>query len=153
MLSLVFQALSRLSRSPRPLLVAAAAGCAPGLWGCGKDAATEVEPPPAPIMDPAPPVLDAGTDVDGVIKLYPDAPGMRFVLAQSDPNESEQLVIEEGTTAVAGREGPLSFWSIDTYDFEYTEGSTQGKTARLHIRGPGLEQLYDWQTQQGFLAD
>lgn len=92
-------------------------------------------------------------DSDGVVKLYPDAPGMHFVLAASDPNAMDQLEIEEDVPAVREQEGALSFWSIDTYDFEYTEGSTMGKTARLHIRESGAQQLYDWQTQRGFLAD
>jgi hypothetical protein len=139
-----------------PLLGALASMVVVGGTACGKDPVAEVESPAPPEpLAPAPltPAPNVGTDSDGVAKLYPDAPGMHFVLGASDPNTLAQLVIEEGLPAVAEQEGALSFWRIDTYEFEYTEGSTQGKTARLHIRDQGVEQLFDWQTQQGFLTD
>jgi hypothetical protein len=153
MVSLALKARAGRRRARHPRMVAAALWFMCGLAACGKDPAEEgVEPAPPTTPEPLQPTLDAGTDVDGVRKLYPDAPGMQFVLAGADPNQSDQLVIEEGVPAIAAQEGGLSFWSIDTYEFEYTEGSTMGKTARLHIRARGVEQLYDWQTQKGFLA-
>jgi hypothetical protein len=155
MLTPVFQPRAFAPSAHRRRLAALVLLALEGAVACGKDPGAEVEPPepPAPMAPTLPvPVPNAGTDVDGVAKLYPDATGMHFVLGGADPNTLAQLVIEEGVPAIAEQEGALSFWSIDTYEFEYTEGSTFGKTARLHIREQGTEQLFDWQTQHGFLA-
>jgi hypothetical protein len=153
MVSLALKARIRRGRASRPLLLAAAASwLISGIAACGKEPDAGGEPVAPARAAPLQPTLDAGTDVDGVIKLYPDAPGLRFTLAGADPNQNDQLVIEEGLPAIAAEEAGLSFWSIDTYEFEYTEGSRMGKTARLHIRARGVEQLFDWQTQKGFLA-
>lgn len=154
MLFLGFKARANVLRRRRPLLaMAAALWLGSGVAACGQGARVDGEPSsPAPPTPPEPPTLDAGMGPDGVIKLYPDAPGMQFVLAGADQDPSAELLIEQGVAAVPQQEGSLAYFSIDTYDFEYTEGSTPGKTARLHIRARGAEQLHDWQTQEGFLA-
>ncbi len=124
-------------------------------WGCGKEAEREVPPEPPVVESESPPapIPNAGVDTDGVVMLYPDAPGNRFVLGDADPNSMDQLSIEGGVRAVLGQEGAIRFWSVDTFDFEYSEGDVPGKTARLHIQKSGSAQQFDWRTQKGFLAD
>jgi hypothetical protein len=126
------------------------------LFGCGgggSSSAPESESRPPPVA-PAPPaaVPSAGMDEDRVVKLYPDAPGTAFRLGDADPNIDGGLTIEEGVRAIAGVDGNVAYWTVETYPFEYTEGAEMGKTARLHISSPGASQLYDWQTQSGFIA-
>jgi hypothetical protein len=129
--------------------------------GCARDSGPErgedepgVSPPRATGGEPGGPSAPAtfGIDADGVAKLYPDAKGTDFRLGQADPNDREGLTIEEGVHAARGSEAGVDFWSLPTYDFEYTEGGVAGKTARLHISSVGASQLYDWHTQRGFLA-
>ena len=133
------------------------------LWfvpGCSSDPATprpQPEPPAAAPVAPLAPPPTFGVDDDRVVKLFPDAPGPSamggaFRLGDGDPNVAEGLEIEEGTVASAGQEGSVRFWTVPTYEFDYTEGDEAGKTARLHIGAPGAEQRFDWETQSGFLA-
>lgn len=117
---------------------------APAPEPTGAEAPTSAEPPP-----PAAPELDD----DRVVKLYPDAPGMAFRLGDADPNDEAGLTIEEDMLAAPGQEGSIAFWSVPTYDFEYSEGSTLGRTARLHIGAAASEQRFDWRDQSGFLRD
>jgi hypothetical protein len=93
-----------------------------------------------------------GADADGVSKLSPDAAGPNFRLGGTDPNDREGLEIEEGARAVRGSEAGVEYWTLPTYDFEYSEDGRAGKTARLHISSVGASQVYDWHTQSGFLA-
>jgi hypothetical protein len=149
---------ARRCRTPATLLALACLGLT-GV-GCSRDSVSGGggEPPGNP--DPSPsdtgsaPGVPAtfGSDDDGVAKLYPDAAGTQFRLGDADPNSAAGLAIEEGVRAVRGTEGGIAFWNIPTYDFEYTEGGVAGKTARLHVSSAGARQLYDWQTQTGFLA-
>ncbi len=133
--------------------------------GCTSEPATEPRPepqalPPPPAVVPgaaAAPPPNSGMDEDRVVKLFPDAltpgaMGSAFRLGDSDLNAADGVEIEEGTVASAGEEGPLRFWTVPTYEFDYTEGDEAGKTARLHIGVPGARQQYDWETQRGFLA-
>jgi hypothetical protein len=124
------------------------------LAGCGSSSASvEPEPGPAPLPGlPQPPTPNAGMDEDRVVKLFPDAPGPAFRLGDADPNIDGRLTIEEETRAIPGVEGAVAYWTVDAYAFEYTEGAEMGKTARLHISSPGASQMYDWQTQSGFIA-
>jgi hypothetical protein len=110
--------------------------------------------PEGPLGSPEspPPVPNAGMDEDGVVKLFPDAAGRPFRLGDADPNLAEELTIEEEVRAIAGVEAGVAYWTVDTYSFEYTEGAEVGKTARLHISSPGASQMYDWQSQSGFIA-
>jgi hypothetical protein len=110
------------------------------------------EPPAVAPGTPAAPLPNSGVDGDGVVKLYPDAPGSAFLLADGDLNAVDGLEIEEGTLAIAGEDGAVRFWTVPTYEFEYTEGEEAGKTARLHVSAPGARQQFDWETQTGVLA-
>jgi hypothetical protein len=92
------------------------------------------------------------TDGDGVVKLYPDAPGLAFRLGQQNPNHAQRLSIEKGIRALPGRDGNLDYWSLTAYPLNYSSGG-QGKTARLHINASGRPQLYTWRTQRGYLSD
>jgi hypothetical protein len=129
--------------------------------GCSRDSSPgdgETEPGVAPpsglgggsSLPSAPATF--GVDGDGVSKLAPDARGTDFRLGEGDPNDMEGLAIEEGARALRGSEAGVEFWTLPTYDFEYSEGGQAGKTARLHISSAGATQLYDWHTQSGFLA-
>lgn len=109
------------------------------------------ESPESPTMLEPPPTAQ-GVDEDRVVKLYADAPGVTFRLGDADPNDDIGLSIEEGTHATLGQEGGISFWSVDTYDFEYSEGGVPGKTARFHISSAGATQRFDWHDQRGYLA-
>jgi hypothetical protein len=131
------------------LAVAAVPGC-----GGGEPASRETPELPSlpPVAPEAPPPTNAGMDEDRVVKLYPDAPGTAFRLGNTDPNLDPGLTIEEGLAAVAGAEGNVAYWTVDTYAFQYTEGSEMGKTARFHISSPAASQMFDWQTQSGFIA-
>jgi len=91
-------------------------------------------------------------DVDDVVKFYPDAPGAPFHLGDADLNADGRLVLEQEGSASAHDEGPLHFWTVAAYAFEYSEGGDAGKTARVHIQSEGASQRFDWQTQMGFLA-
>jgi hypothetical protein len=138
-----------------PVLGASCLAAASLLAACGggdSSARPPLESEPGPVISEPPPVPSAGLDVDGVVKLYPDAPGSSFRLGDIDPNLASGLTIEEGVRAIAGVEGGLAYWTVDTYPFEYTEGAEVGKTARLHISSPGASQMYDWQSQSGFIA-
>lgn len=143
--------------NPRGALLASALWLQPA---CTSPRATDVQPPaqarPEPSavtpLGPAAPLPSFGLDGDRVVKLYPDAPGSAFLLGDGDLNAVDGVEIEEGTLASAGEEGAVRFWTVPTYDFEYTEGDEAGKTARLHIGAPGARQQYDWETQAGFLA-
>jgi hypothetical protein len=124
------------------------------LSGCGSSSAS-AEPEPGPTPPPVlagPPTPNAGMDEDRVAKLFPDAPGPAFRLGDADPNIDGRLTIEEGARALPGVDGAVAYWTVDAYPFEYTEGAEMGKTARLHISSPGASQMYDWQTQSGFIA-
>jgi hypothetical protein len=107
---------------------------------------------PSPPSQPSPPDTGVGPDEDGVVKLYPDAPGTAYRLGASDLNADARVELEQEGSASAGREGPLSFWTISAYSFEYSEDGEEGKTARVHIGSEGARQRFDWQTQTGFLA-
>jgi hypothetical protein len=140
---------------------AAGAACAlafalSSLPGCGSsNASPEPEPEPGPAPSPVlpePPTPNAGVDEDRVVKLYPDAAGHAFRLGDADPNIDGGLTIEEGARALPGVDGAVAYWTVDAYPFEYTEDGEMGKTARLHISSPGASQMYDWQTQSGFIA-
>lgn len=133
------------------------------LWfvpGCTSDSAAEPPQPGPPAVPPVAPLAPPptfGVDEDGVVKLFPDAPGPNarggaFRLGDGDLNAVDGLEIEEGTVASAGQEGSVRFWTVPTYEFDYTEGDEAGKTARLHIGAPDAEQRFDWETQSGFLA-
>lgn len=128
----------------------------PSLWGCGSSSASTEPPPgsmPPPVTpEPEPPLPGIGMDEDRVIKLFPDAAGAAFRLGDADPNIDGGLTIEEGTRAIPGVDGAIAYWTVDAYAFEYTEGAELGKTARVHISSPGASQMYDWQTQSGFIA-
>jgi hypothetical protein len=106
-------------------------------------------PPPA---SPSPPDEGAALDEDEVVKLYPDAPGAPYHLGASDLNADARITLEQEGSASAGREGPLRFWTVSAYSFEYSEDGENGKTARVHISGERTGQRFDWQTQMGFLA-
>lgn len=135
------------------LALALAPGCAsPGAKEGRPLAPAEPQPPAvAPGASPAP-LPNSGLDGDRVVKLYPDVSGSAFLLGDGNLNAVDGVEIEEGTAASAGQEGPIRFWTVPTYEFEYTEGDVTGKTARLHISAPGARQQYDWETQGGFLA-
>jgi hypothetical protein len=137
----------------RSLRVAALAGLV-SVGACSRDDRPAAEPTgPEPPLSPAPaPPAALELDADGVVKLLPDAPGTAFRLGDADPNSQSGLAIEEGTLAAPGRDGPIAFWTVPTYDFEYSEGNTLGRTARLHI-GTGADQRFDWRDQSGFLAN
>jgi hypothetical protein len=91
-------------------------------------------------------------DQDGVVKLYPDAPGSAFRLGGENPNHVARLSIEKGIRAMPGQDGAVDYWSVSAYPLEYSSGG-QGKTARLHMRGTGATQKYTWRTQRGYLSD
>ena len=114
----------------------------------------EDEEGPTPGPEEMNPLVPApvGMDADRVAKLFPDGVGSEFRLGDTNPNADDGLSIEEGLVAVPGTEGGVRFWTVETYDFEYSEGGTEGKTARLHISSAGAQQRFDWQTQTGFLA-
>ena len=124
------------------------------LGACSRDegAPEPTGPGPATSPEPAPPAAPE-LDDDRVVKLYPDAAGAYFRLGDADPNSDVGLTIEEGMRAAPGQEGPIVFWSVPTYDFEYSEGNTLGKTARLHIGADADEQRFDWRDQRGFLGN
>lgn len=109
-------------------------------------------PAPGPSSPLPPPDTGVGPDEDGVVKLYPDAPGTAYRLGASDLNAEARIELEQDGSASAGREGALSFWTISAYSFEYSEDGEQGKTARVHIGSEGARQRFDWHTQTGFLA-
>jgi len=133
------------------LRVASFAGLA-SLGACSKDGDTGgPEPEPSMSPEPAPPAA-MGIDDDRVVKLFADAPGRAFRLGDADPNTEVGLTIEEGVQATPGREGPVEFWTVPTYDFEYSEGNATGKTTRLHIGSAGAQQRFDWRDQDGFLS-
>jgi hypothetical protein len=91
-------------------------------------------------------------DEDAVVKLYPDAPGAPYHLGAADLNADARIALEQEGSARAGSEGPLRFWTVSAYSFEYSEDGEAGKTARVHISGEGARQRFDWQSQMGFLA-
>ena len=91
-------------------------------------------------------------DGDGVVKLYPDAPGPAFRLAEENPNHADRLTIEKGASALPGRDGNVDYWSLATYPLNYSSGG-QGKTARLHVNVNGRPQVHTWRTQAGYLSD
>jgi hypothetical protein len=125
------------------------------LAGCGGGSANgprESEPRPPAESEPPAPAPSAAMDEDRIVKLYPDAPGSAFRLGNADPNIDGALTIEEGVRAIAGADGRVAYWTVDTYPFEYTEAAEMGKTARFHISSLGASQMYDWKTQSGFLA-
>jgi len=138
----------------RPLRVVALVGFV-ALGACSRDDRTAPEPTGSePPMSPEPaPPAPMDLDDDRVVKLYPDAPGTAFRLGDADPNSEVGLTIEEGMLAAPGQDGPIAFWTVPTYDFEYSEGNTLGRTARLHIASAGAEQRFDWRDQRGFLAN
>jgi hypothetical protein len=89
-------------------------------------------------------------DSDGVLMLYPSAPGAGFQLGNKDPNITTGLVIEKGTRATAGVDGVIAFWNLPSHALNYGNGGT-GWTSRLHILAGGGAQQYTWKTQQGYL--
>jgi hypothetical protein len=124
------------------------------LGGCSREDVTSPSPEPVsptPSTSPEPASAAMELDEDRIVKLYPDAPGTAFRLGDADLNGALGLTIEEGLQASRGQDGPIAFWTVPTYDFEYSEGNTTGKTARLHI-GPPAEQRFDWRNQHGFLS-
>lgn len=149
-------------------IFASVVATASGLLGCTSPASQsdrpgpEGMPPsttPPPTTPPSttppsttpPPLTPVGMDEDEVVKLYPDAPGTDFHLGGADLNADARLSLEQEGSATAREEGPLRFWTVSAYSFEYSEGGDPGKTARVHIGSEG-DQRFDWQTQQGFLA-
>jgi len=141
------RAVAVLARTQRAVVVV----LLPAFAACARNEGAPGGPPPPTSPEPAPPVA-LELDADRVVKLYPDAPGSAFRLGDADPNDDIGLTIEEGTGAAFGREGAVTFWNVPTYDFEYSESGSAGKTARLHISAAGASQRYDWRDQHGFLA-
>jgi hypothetical protein len=136
-----------------PSALAAALGCTSSSPpGEGAGAGGTTPPPTPPLVQPSPSDAPVGFDEDGVAKLYPDAPGTAYRLGASDLNADPRIELEQEGSASAGSEGPLRFWSVTAYSFEYSEDGEAGKTARVHIASEGARQRFDWHTQSGFLA-
>ncbi|HWO14086.1 MAG TPA: hypothetical protein VNN80_31495 [Polyangiaceae bacterium] len=132
------------------LLVASAAACSPEETP-EPSLPEPASPEPAPGAEPTPPT-PLELDADRVVKLYLDAPGSAFRLGDADLNRTSGFSIEEGTVALLGGEGGVAYWTVPTYEFEYTEGGMMGKTARVHLGTAGARQLFDWRDRSGFLA-
>src|SRR5690606_1199745 len=128
----------------RAIFRCALAGVAAALCGvlaCGSSSSGEragggAPATPATPMSPAPgasPPSPMELDADRVGKLYPDAAGAAFRLGDADLEGDARLSLEREGRASVHEEGPLRFWTIDAYAFEYSEGGEPGKTARVHV--------------------
>jgi len=89
---------------------------------------------------------------DGVLMLYPTAPGGGFSLGGRDPNATARFAIEKAVPAERSSEGGFAYWSLDSYPLDYASGGS-GLTCRLHMYSSEAAQAFTWKTQGGFLSD
>ena len=95
---------------------------------------------------------EPATDQDGVVKLYPDAPGLALsVGGEKSLVGAAHLSVDNDVQPVRQTDGGFEYWTLPAYAFNYASGG-QGRTARLHISASGLEQQNTWQTQPDYLS-
>ena len=90
-------------------------------------------------------------DQDGVVKLYPDAPGLALGVGGENLAEAAHLSIDNDVQPVRQTDGALEYWTLPAYAFDYASGG-EGRTARLHISASGLVQQSTWETQPKYLS-
>ena len=90
-------------------------------------------------------------DPDGVVMLYPPAPGgTAWHLGSGDPNAGGAFFDLDGDSATSSTENGVTYWTTHGHKITYASGAPDGITMRLDIIAAGDTQLYDW--QNGALA-
>ncbi|HET9449811.1 MAG TPA: hypothetical protein VFO83_02970, partial [Aggregicoccus sp.] len=114
---------------------------------------------PPRALEPGPPP-DAGplpVDEDGVVMLAtPNPQGSSWRLGAANPGSlSPEFFVLSGARATRLTEGALGFWTTTGQRITYSDGSPDGRTARLSMRPGGGRQRYAWNSgarEAGYLA-